>query len=263
MLLGTWRRLGNAGSWVPTTALFALVFGGNDPTGYVLALVGLVLLGALVGLGVTVAFPPVPLGPAQTEMHRLRETLAGQLADLADGLQRDHPPSRHEWRDRMRAVDPVLDQMRSAVQQAGEARRGNRRVRRYQSDADRLYAQARALEGLALLIEDLTQLIADTEVAENDRVALGPSLRRPAAAALAQLGEVLRSMSGPSADPEDTRKGYEALHRLVDELRAARRETEDDLFTASSIVEGIRRCLAAVVPQELAEDEDRAHPVER
>ena len=263
MVLAGWRRLGDAGSWVPTSAFFVLVFGGSDPTGYVLELVGLVLVGALVGLGVTAAFPPLPLAPAQTEVQRLRETLAGQLAALADGLRREHPPSRHEWRDRMRAVDPVLAQMRSAVQQAQEARRGNRRARKHQQDAERLYAQARALENLALLVEALTQMIADTEVADRRQVALGPALRPPAAEALARLGEVLHGIEDSSANPDTTRRAYDALHRLADQLRAARKQTDDDLFAASSIVEGIRRCLAAVVPQELAQEEDRARAGDR
>ncbi|WP_346619085.1 aromatic acid exporter family protein [Blastococcus montanus] len=263
MVLSGWHRLGDAGSWVPTSAFFVLIFGGSDPTGYVLELVGLVLLGALVGLGVTAAFPPLPLAPAQTEIQRLRGTLAGQLAALADGLRRDHPPTRHEWRDRMRAIDPVLGQMRSAVQQAEEARRGNRRARKHQQDAERLYEEARALENLALLVEVVTRMIAETEVADRRRVALGPALRPPAAEALARLGEVLGSTEASTADPDTTRGAYAALHRLTDQLRAARRQTDDDLFAASSIVEAIRRCLAAVVPQELAEEEDRARTVDR
>ncbi|MGY1721240.1 aromatic acid exporter family protein [Blastococcus sp. SYSU DS0552] len=206
-ILGGWRVLGGASSWVPTSALFVLIFGGGDPLGYVVAYAGLVLLGAVIGLGVTAAVPPLTLAPAQRAVAQLRETLIGQLEELADGLQQDHPPSRHEWRDRIRRIDPVLDGMRSALRQAHEARYGNPRLRRRQQDADRLYAQARALESLAFLVEDLTQLIADTEVAEHRRVALGPDLRPPAAAALDQLAAVLRTIDGQSADPAATRRG--------------------------------------------------------
>ena len=141
------------------------------------------------------------------------------------------------------------------MQETADARRGNRRARRYQQDADRQYAQARALERLALLIGDLTGLISETEVATASRVALGPELRPPAATALAALADVLRSVEGPTAGPEVTRRAYAALHELADALRSSRARSADDLFVASSIVVGIRRALAAVVPQELAEEE--------
>jgi uncharacterized membrane protein YgaE (UPF0421/DUF939 family) len=256
-LVGGWRALGSEGTWVPTSALFVLVLGQRDPGDYVLAFAGLVLLGALVGLGVTAALPSMALTPAAEQIERLRDTLAAQLDALAEGLHQAHPPSKGEWRSRLRAIEPVLAQMRSAVQQADEARRGNRRIRHYQHQADRLYAQARALESLALLVEDLTELIAETEVAEHRHVALGPSLRPPAAEALARLAEVLRTIDGAAADQAATRRAYAGMYRLADELREARRTTDDDLFTASSLVEAVRRCLAAVVPEELAQQEDR------
>ncbi|RBY86671.1 hypothetical protein DQ244_18500 [Blastococcus sp. TBT05-19] len=256
-LAGGWRRLGAAGSWVPTSALFVLVLGQQDTGGYVLAYAGLVLLGAVVGLAMTALLPPLALTPADEEVTRLRETLAVQLTALAEGLRQQHPPTRDEWRARSHAIDPVLVQMRTAVQQADDARRGNRRVRKYQQQADRLYAQARALESLAFLVEDLTELIAETEVAEHQKVALGPSLRPAAAEALDRLADVLRTIDGAAADAGTTRDAYAALHRLTGDLREARRGSDDDLFTASSIAEAIRRCLAAVVPEELARQDDR------
>jgi uncharacterized membrane protein YgaE (UPF0421/DUF939 family) len=255
VLLAGWHRLGSARSWVPTAALFVLIVGDRDPVGYVLGYAGLTALGALVGVTVTAAFPPLPLASAQVRLARLRDTLAAQLDDLADGLRLDSPPTEDEWQRRTHAIDPVLGQMREAVQETAEARRGNRRARRYQQDADRQYAQARALERLALLVEDLTQLISETEIATAPRVALGPELRPPTATALAGLAAALRSVEGPTADPGVTRRAYAALHLLADALRTTRATSADDLFVASSIVVGIRRALAAVVPRELAEEE--------
>jgi uncharacterized membrane protein YgaE (UPF0421/DUF939 family) len=257
-LVGGWSVLGSEGSWVPTSGLFVLVLGQGDPGDYVVAYAGLVLLGALVGLGVTAVLPSMALTPAAEQIERLRETLAEQLTALSDGLQQAHPPAKEEWRARSRAIDPVLAQMRSAVQQADEARRGNRRARHYRHQADRLYAQARALESVAFLVEDLTEMIAETEIAEHQRVALGPSLRPAAADAVARLADVLRTIDGATADEGATRRAYAGMHRLADGLREARRTTGDDLFAAGSLVEVIRRALAAVVPQELAQQEDRA-----
>ncbi|WP_249522500.1 hypothetical protein [Modestobacter marinus] len=255
VLLAGWHRLGGSGSWVPTSALFVLIIGGGDPLDYVLGYAGLTFFGALIGTAVLAVFPPLPLAPSQTELARLRDLLAQQLEDLADGLQQEHPPTEDEWRERIHTIDPVLAQMRAAVQQTDEARRGNRRARRHQQDAERQYAQARALERLTLLVEDLTQLIAETETADLSQVALGPALRPAAAGALTGLAQVLRSVEGATADPDTTRTAYRDLHGLEVELRRARSGTDDDLFAASSVVVAIRRCLAAVVPVELAEEE--------
>jgi uncharacterized membrane protein YgaE (UPF0421/DUF939 family) len=255
VLLAGRPQLGSAGSWVPTAALFVLILGGDDPWGYVFGYAGLILVGALVGIAVTAAFPPLPLTPAELELGRLRDTLAAQLDDLADGLRQDGLPTADEWRTRQHAIDPVLTQMRAAVQQTDESRRGNRRAHRYRLDVERQYAQAQALERLALMIADLTQLVAETERAEVPAVALGPELRPSAATALAALADALRSVSGATADPDPTRSGYAALHALEAGVRHSRATTEDDLFVASSIVVGLRRCLAAVVPEELAREE--------
>ncbi|WP_369135394.1 hypothetical protein [Modestobacter sp. I12A-02662] len=263
VLLAGWQRLGSARSWVPTAALFVLIIGGQDPVGYVLGYAGLTALGAVVGVAVTAAFPPLPLASSQAQLARLRDTLAAQLDDLADGLRQERPPTEEEWQERIHRIDPVLAQMRSAVQETAEARRGNRRARRYRQDVDRQYAQARALEHLALLIEDLTQVISETETAAAARVALGPGLRPPAATALAALAGALRSVEGATADPDVTRRAYDALHSLAGALRTTRARSADDLFVASSILVGIRRALAAVVPQELAEEEQPAEQAQR
>ncbi|OMQ13959.1 hypothetical protein A7K94_0220005, partial [Modestobacter sp. VKM Ac-2676] len=184
VLLSGWHRLGSARSWVPTAALFVLIFGESDPFNYVAAYVGLIVFGTLIGTAVTAVLPQLPLAPAQEQLARLRDVLAAQLDDLADGLQQEHPPTEEEWRKRTHTIDPVLAQMRTAVQETDEARKGNFRARRHQQDAQRQYAQARALERLALLVEELTELLAETERADRDRVTLGPALRPPAAAAL-------------------------------------------------------------------------------
>ncbi|MCZ2859032.1 FUSC family protein [Blastococcus sp. VKM Ac-2987] len=255
VVLAGWERLGSSGSWLPTSALFVLLFGSENTTAYVLGYLGLSFMGALVGVAVAAAFPPLPLAPAQQTLGTLREALAGQLDDLVDGLRQEHPPTQDEWGGRIRTLDPLLAQMRDAVRQTDEARRGNRRAARYRTVADRQYRQARALESLTLLVEDLTMLIAETEVADREHVPLGPQLRPPASRALAALAEVLRSVDGATADPGATREAYAALEEFTTELRRARATTDDDLFEAGNIVENVRRSLAAVRPPEPADEQ--------
>lgn len=254
ILLAGWHRLGSARSWLPTSAMFVLILGGDNPTPYVLGFAGLTCMGAVVGLAVTAAFPPLPLAPAEEKLGRLRDGLAGQLEDLADGLRQPHPPTQDDWRRRTHTLDPMLAQMREAVQQADEARQGNRRARKYREEADRQYAQARGLEHLTLLVEDLTALVAATESADNDVVALGPTLRPPAARTLACLAHALREVEGSTTTPEAAREVDEALAEFAAALRRVRADTDDDLFAASNIAESVSRSLAAIRPVETTAD---------
>ena len=251
VLLAGWHRLGSSGSWTATSALFVLVLGTGD-SGFVLAYTGLTALGAAIGLAVTAAFPPLPLAPAQEQLRALRDTLAGQLEDLADGLQQEHPPTEDEWRRRTHRIDPVLTQMREAVQQAAEARRGNRRARRYHDAAEAQYRQARALERLSLLVEQLTQVVAETERAEFERVALGPALRPPASRTLAALAAALRSVEDAAADPETLVRAQACLDAITEAVRRARASTPDDLFVAGDVVPAVRRSLDALPAREAA-----------
>ncbi|MGY1886209.1 aromatic acid exporter family protein [Blastococcus sp. SYSU DS0753] len=248
VVLSGWEWLGSASSWLSTAALFILLFGNENTTAYVLGYLGLTFMGALVGLAVTAAFPPLPLAPAEQTLATLRDALAGQLDDLVDGLRQDHPPTQDEWRGRIRTLDPLLAHMRDAVRLTDEARRGNRRATRYREAADRQYRQARALERLTLLVEDLTQLIAETELADLETVPLGPRLRPPASRALAALADVLRSVGGATADPEAVRRADAALAEFTTELRRARATTDDDLLDAGNIAGAVRRSLESVRP---------------
>ncbi|MGY2130356.1 hypothetical protein [Blastococcus sp. SYSU DS0617] len=265
VLVGSWSRLGGSKSWVPTSALFVLIIGDTNPTGYVLGFAGLTLLGALVGLAVTAAFPPLPLAPAQEQLQLLRERLADQLDDLAGGLRLEHPPTAEGWQERIRTIDPVLASMRAAVEQTREAKRGNRRARRYAQDADQQLRQSRTLERLTLLVEELTDVLTDSERAEFEHVALGPPLRPAAARTLSALGGALRSVDAETADRASLREAEEALQEFRDEVRRTRTTTQDDLFVAGSVIDAVRRGLMSLSPPEAAaahspEPPDRPEP---
>lgn len=252
VLLAGWHRLGSARSWLPTSALFVLIIGSGNPTAYVLGYCGLTLLGALVGLAVTAAFPPLPLAPAQAQLQLLRTELAEQLDDLAGGLRQDSPPTEEGWRERTRTITPVLAAMREAVQQTREAERGNRKARRYAEDAGQQLRQARALERLTLLVEELTDVLADTERAEFERVALGPALRPPAARTLGTLAEAVRSVRTETADPGALHDAEEALGEFRSAVRRTRTTTQEDLFVAGSIIDAVRRGLMSLSPVDAA-----------
>ena len=246
-----WHRFGSKAAWVPISALFILIIGRGDPTDFVAAYLGLTGLGAAVGIALNVAFPPLTLAPMADSVTRLRKLLADQLDDLADGLLRDQAPTSEEWRERMRAIRPTTEEMQRVVGHATDGRRANWRARRWSSHAEHRYQQARALQQVAFLIEDITALVVDQERAERENVALGPSLRPYAARALCAVAEVLRSVEGDTADPEQLRKADGAVLALAEAIRETRNRSSSDLFAAGTVVTGARRALASLVPDEL------------
>lgn len=252
-LLAGWSRIGSMASWVPISALFILIIGASDPVDYAVAYLVLTALGAVVAVALNAAVPPLPLTPTQVTGTRLLNTLADQLSDLADALLQDPIPTPEEWERRQRAIAPQAERLRALVADASEARRVNWRAHRWADMTERVYGQARALQQLAFLVEDITAVLVDREHAERETVALGPALRPPAAEALRQMAEVLRSVDGATASPEALEAADDAVSDLVATIREQRGETGDDFFDAGTIVTSIRRAISALVPAEHAD----------
>jgi len=250
-LASRWSWLGTKAGWAPVAALFVMLVGGPEPGTYVAAYLGLTSLGAAIGFGVDLAFPALPLNATQSVVTRLRETLADQLDDLADGLLRECPLTADEWRDRQRAISPLAGRMRRMVDHTAEARRGNWRATRWQGEARRQHRQAQSMEELAVQVRSMTGMVTREERAELDAVVLGPALRPYAAHTLEAMADTLRSVQGSTADPEQLRRTDEALRRLVDEVRDDRARTGDDLFGAGELVMTLRRAIAALAPGDL------------
>lgn len=252
--LSAWPRFGAKASWVPISAVFVLIIGRGDVVDYAVAYLGLTGLGAVIGIAVNVAFPPLVLTPMADSIHRLRGLLAEQLDELADGLRADEPLTGEQWEERERSIRPTTEEMQRVVGHATDARRANWRARRWDAHAQRRYQQARALQQVAFLIEDLTALVVEHERSDKDRVALGPALRPYAATTLAALAECLRSVEDDAADPDCLRASDRAVVALARAVRETRRTSDDDLFAAGALVTGTKRALASLVPEELRDE---------
>lgn len=255
-LIGGWSRLGEMASWVPISALFVLIVGGDHPAYYVAAYLGLTSLGAAAGVVVNGAFPPLPLTLNSLTMRRLRAVLADQLDDLADGLRQPDPPGSDEWQGRRWALAPHVAEMHRLAQQVAEARRANWRERRWRAVADRQRQHALTLGRLAGLVEDLVELVTDREYADAHEVALGPRLRPATAGALEATAAVLRARP----EDEEWQDAYATLSVRIQELqdvtRAAWRDHEEDRFTAAAIIVDLERAAHSLL--ETAESLQRA-----
>lgn len=258
VVIGGWSRLGEMASWVPISALFVLIVGGDDPSYYAAAYLGLTGLGAAAGVVVNGAFPPLPLTSNSLILRRLRSVLADQLADLAEGLSQESPPQPDEWQGRQWHLAPHVAEMHRLAQQVTEARRANWRERRWRDAADRQRQHALTLGRLAGLVEEIVAIVVDRERGDLTEAALGPSLRPVTARALLAMAEVLR------ADPQEDEwdEAFAALRTSIEELqdatRNAWRNDNQDRFTAAAIVVDLERAAASL--QETAEWKARTQP---
>jgi len=249
--------LGDQRTWVPITGMYVLVIGGDPPWKYAEAYVGLTALGAVVGLAVNTLWPPMPLRAEARTLGRVRDTLAERIESVASRLRGERPPTPGEWGDHVHDLDVLVQRMREVAAQAGDARRVNWRVFRWRRSAEQRYLEARALERLAFLVEDLGDLISDQEHAEREHVALGPDLRPHAADALDELAAVLRTVDG-GVDEDAVARAEERCEDLVQAMRRVREDTGDDLITAGGVVTAIRRTLDSVRPDRLRVSEQLA-----
>lgn len=243
LLASTWRPLGDMGLWAVTSALFVLILGQADPEGYVGAYGGLVALGAGIGVAVNLLVPPLPLTPSEEALDRLRDVLVDQLDTLADGLDSEVPPSGDEWPERQRSIDPVIQQAQESVSQSDEARRVNRRARRYGEWADAQRRRARALIAVAGVVDDLVRLAVEWERRDREEVALGKALRPAAVRALHALAAALRDHDLHGLGEPERQALDDAVEDLRVRVREVQAESDQDYFVAGAFVLDLRRAL--------------------
>lgn len=236
------RWLGAMGSWVPTAAIFTLIIGQGE-TSFAGAYAGLTLLGACIGIGVNAAFPPLPLGAARHAVTVTRRRLADQLLDLATHLEAGDFPSMAHWWARHRDLDRARTAMRSAVAQAQESRRANRRAPRHAVEIEEVIGEADAVDRLCFLASDLSDLILRDHVAPGPAVEptrLPYELRAPIVEALRLLSEALTSRDSETKRHELTEVD-DRLAAVVE--RIASRAHGPDQLILNSVVLTLRRGL--------------------
>jgi uncharacterized membrane protein YgaE (UPF0421/DUF939 family) len=250
VLVGSLPFLGDMRGYVPIVALFVLVIGGNHAWLYALAYALLALMGAMIGTAVSLAFPALRLTKGRDAVQRLQSLVADQLADLADGLAQDPPPSEHDWRRRQRRLPPVVAQMREAVLEARDAQRGNPRARFHRAEAERQRQVAQTLERVAVLVEDLIAIIVDTYRDDRPASPIDRELAGTVARALQALATLVRAYDADlPADDGCVAEVEDALRALTAAFAERRDLDPADVAVLGAVVANLRRCLTAVDPR--------------
>jgi uncharacterized membrane protein YgaE (UPF0421/DUF939 family) len=252
--LAQWRVLGENRSWVTFAAVFTLTVGSGNPVDYVLSYAGLVLLGAAVGVLVTsVLFPPLQLTQAVRQIAGTRTLLAEHLERVAANLRFGRPPSPEEEQHSLAELDRSLDRLRTAEQMVVRARRANPRARRWQGAAERVRDESRALDRVAVLVDDVTTLVIEQQPHRpgGDGPELGTAERL--ADALDGLAGLVRTPyhdpdRGDRPDDRDQRitNARDALDNLTDRLRRSTVDDDPAFLAIAAVTVGVQRALATL-----------------
>jgi uncharacterized membrane protein YgaE (UPF0421/DUF939 family) len=246
-----WRVLREHASWVSFAAVLMLTVGTSDPARYAVGYAGLTLLGAAIGVLVTtVLFPPLQLTTAVRRIAHTRALLARHLQDMAAELRRGEVPTPEMWIGRGQELEAALDRMRVAEGVVERARRANPRARRWGGAAASVREQSRALDRVAVLVDDLTMLVVEFEPHRRgiDRIDGGTGW--VLADALEGLARVVRTPYRTAADArtpdarDDAIAGAEAaLHRLTTLLRTSEVADDEGFFALGAVTIGMYRSL--------------------
>jgi len=247
--LGGLPGLGDQRSYVAVVALFTLLIGGTEPADYAIAYLGLALMGAAIGVGVGLAMPALRLTPGRDAMRSVATLLGDQLDDLADALRQEEPPDKHGWHHRIRSVQPVLDRMRRDVAEAADAQRGNLRARRRGYPASGQQAASRGLQRVALLVEDLVDVLVASYRQDLPHTPLDRDLAVTLADAVDRLAALVR-VYPVKLFPEDERvqEAEAALKRVRAAFERRRDLDTRDVVLLGAVVANLDRTLSAVVP---------------
>jgi uncharacterized membrane protein YgaE (UPF0421/DUF939 family) len=250
-----WRLLQEHASWVSFAAVLMLTVGSVDPARYAVAYAGLTLLGAAIGVLVTtVLFPPMQLTSAARAVESTRALLARNLRDIASGLRRGEVPTPGQWEGRGQELEGALDRMRAAEGTVERARRANPRARRWRGTATSIREQSRALDRVAVLVDDLTMLVVEFQphrhgIDRIDRIDGGTGL--VLADALDGLARVVCTPYPTDGPERNTAIGAaeEALQRLTTLLRTSQVADDEGFFALGAVTVGMYRSLDTLRPR--------------
>jgi len=244
-----WRLLREQSSWVTFAAVLMLTVGTADPAEYAVRYAGLTLLGAAVGVLVTtVLFPPLQLTSAVHRVAAARELLAEHLEAIAGGLRTGELPDPAQWTARTDQLDRALDGMRSAEAQVERARRANPRARNWQGTAGSIREQSRALDRVAVLVDDLTTLVVEFQPHRRGLDRVDGATGWVLADALEGLARVVRIPYHATDTEPDERDAaidaaVDALDRLTTLLRTSQIADDEGFFALGAVTVGMHRSL--------------------
>ena len=199
--------------YVPMAALFVLIIGGQNADDYSLGYLTQTAVGVVVGLVVNLVIAPAPLTVAAAgRVAAFREQLAAHLHDIGAAVSESWPPEHQQWADDAASLADTASELRAALTEADESRRGNPRAKGHRPRIQQSHDELAALDRIAHLIRDISDAIADTIWDRPAGLALDPSLPDPLSAACHAVADVIAQ--GDTSSREDHRARGEAARAI-------------------------------------------------
>ncbi|MBN9606706.1 MAG: hypothetical protein J0G30_08860 [Actinomycetales bacterium] len=225
VLIGGVRQLGTGRSWAPIAALFVVVIGRADPTGFTLGYLADLPVGIVVGLAVNALIvPPLYLRRAQERLSELRHDVGAAMHEIADAIAAtDEDPGG--VRRRIHRLSPTADAVRAEVERGDESRRLNPRAARRRSLRELNRRRIAALDRTVLLVRDTADLL--DPVTEADAGAAGTDAsaehgRHPSGPARDRFARTLHATAELVETPPEDEDARGRLDRARAELQALR-----------------------------------------
>ena len=208
--------------YVPMAALFVLIIGGQKADDYSLGYLVQTAVGVAIGLLVNVLIAPAPLtARASARLDAFRAQLSAHLRDVGDAVSASWPPERDQWASDAASLADTTREIRLALMEADDSRRGNPRAILRRANPRDVWAEMDALDTIAHHIRDISVTIADTIWDGPAALELDSALPEPLTAACHAVADALPVGADNSAH----------AHRLrAEAARAVRQllETVDD-----------------------------------
>lgn len=245
------RWLGSGGEYAPIAALFVLIIGGQDADEYSIGYLVQMSFGVAVGLTVNLLiFPPLTFNDADKALTRLRAALGKHLADIGEALAESWPPEHEDWARQSQALATTAADVRAAVGDANESRKGNPRARLHRKNFSEAYEDLAALENVTFHVRDLSDVLAGAVWGTPAPAPLQPELRPPLRTAVQAITEVVNAWGSSDEEGDREREALDradaALNALLAQLDEHRDSGAAELSPTAVIGMDLRRILAAI-----------------
>lgn len=209
LLVARWRRIGDRGADIVTTAVLMLSYGASAAHDqYLRDYVVQTAMGAVTGVAVNLLIPPpLHVRDSYSQMRELAEKLVELLCRIADGMRDGFGDSDlRDWQSEIDALDTRLSDTAEAVDRGAESRRFNPRRWRSPVPAPHTYrpwlrAMRRIMPSVNSIVHALDHPADDTDQAAD----ASPFISEPFAHAYAGLLQLIAdAIAAQGQNPADS-----------------------------------------------------------
>ncbi|WP_309066925.1 FUSC family protein [Microbacterium sp.] len=216
--------------YVPIAALFVLIIGGPQADDYSVGYLSQMGIGLAIGLVVNFTIAPAPFtAEAAARIDAFQRQLADHLRQIGDAVTEPWPPEHDAWARDAGSLAETIRDVRLALAEADDSRRGNPRAWRHRHNTDREHQRLEMLDGVAHHIRDVSRALSETIWDEASGLPLDPHITDPLARACHAIADVVEQAGdeSPAASRarEHAARAVRVLVEAVDDRSIKTRQT--------------------------------------